>query len=96
MTDSELDGLLLLAFYPSHKEKLNLSNREIFINTILKKIYINKLDAELGENMIEFFPKEAKDRIESGVHILQAFLSDIRIVKMAALKTYDDYRGFIK
>ena len=96
MTDSELDGLLLLAYFPKNKEKLNLSKQDIFINTILKKVSDNELSSELGENMIAFFPKEIQNSKDIGLYILQGFLSDIRIVKMAALKTFDDYKGIIK
>jgi hypothetical protein len=96
MTDSELDGLLLLAYFPKNKEKLNLSKQDTFINTILKKISDNKLESELGENMIYFFPRDVQLANETGIYILQGFLSDIRIVKMAALKTFDDFKGMIK
>ena len=96
MTDSELNGLLLLAYFPKNKERLNLSNQEIFINTVLKKIIDNNLENELGENMICFFPKDIQKSKDTGIYILQGFLSDIKIVKMAALKTFDDYKGLIK
>lgn len=96
MTDAELDGLLLLSYYPNKKEKLNLSDKELFFNIILKKIIENNLESELGENMIEFFPRSIKNSKDHGLYILQAFLSDIKVVKMAALKTYDDFKGHIK
>jgi hypothetical protein len=95
MTDSELDGLLLLAYFPNNKEKLNLSRQDLFVNTILSKVAEYNLEDELGENMINFFPQKVRDSKEPGKHILQGFLSDIRIVKMAALKTYDDFREML-
>jgi hypothetical protein len=93
MTDSQLDGLLLLAYFPKRKEKLNLSSKDNFSHSILKRIKELELEDELGENMIPFLPT---NNAISGVSLVEAFFSDIRIIKMAALKTFDENKDFIK
>lgn len=96
MTEKELDGLLLMAYFPTRKERLNLSHKDIFINTIIDKIIKNDLKSEFGENVIFFLPSDIKSRNETGEFILETFLGDMVLFKLAALKTFDDFQGHIK
>jgi hypothetical protein len=96
LSDNELNDLLMLAYYPKRRERLNLNIKEIFTNTIIEKIIENDLLEELGDNVIKFLPFNGKDKHPIGVIIVQSFMSDIRVIKMAALKTYDDFEGMIK
>jgi hypothetical protein len=96
MTEAELDGLIILSFYPKKKEKLNLSNKEIFIHLIIKKLEDADLLSEFGENVISFFNIEIEKKKDIGVLIYEAFLADIKVFKMAALKTFDENKECIK
>jgi hypothetical protein len=96
MTEAELDGLIILSFYPKKKEKLNLSNKEIFIHLIIKKLEDADLLSEFGENVISFFNIEIEKKKVIGVLIYEAFLADIKVFKMAALKTFDENKECIK
>lgn len=96
MTDTQLDGLILLAFFPKNQGKVNLSDRDSFINLIVKKIEENDLIEEFGENVASFFHSPYKNTKSVGVCAYACLMSDIRIYKMAALKTYDDFKGTIK
>lgn len=92
LSDYELDGLLVLAFYPNKKEKINISSKEIFENEIIKKLITDNLTSEFGENVIFFVSKEKlkKRTIEQGDLIYFGIMAEVRILKMAALKTYDE------
>lgn len=96
MTETELDGLLVLSFFPNKKEKLNLSNKDIFIHLILKKLDDHNLLSEFGENVITFFSSETQKKRDVGIFIYEAFLADIKVFKMAALKTFDENKECIK
>lgn len=96
MTDTQLDGLILLAFFPKNQGRVNLSDRESFINLIMKKIEENNLIEEFGENVASFFYPPYKDTKSVGECAYACLLADIRIYKMAALKTYDEYKGVIR
>ena len=99
LTESELDGLLMLAFFPNKKEKLNLSNREIFINTIMARIDINNLEVEYGESIIEMLKRTSKSFPKTLTPAWMAYimaLTDIRILKMAALMVFDENKEMIK
>lgn len=96
MTESEIDGILLLSFFPKKKEKLNLTNRENFINLILKKLEDHDLLSEFGENVTSFLSKDAQAKKDLGFYIYESFLADIKVYKMAALKTFDEYKEIIK
>jgi hypothetical protein len=96
MTDSELDGLLLLAYFPGRKDKLNLSRKETFLNSIVERIIKNNLESELGENIISFLDIKIIEKKEIGIIVFKTFMADIQIVKMAALKTFDEYKEMIK
>lgn len=95
MTESELDGLLLLAYFPKRKEKLNLANRDIFITTIMKKISDCKLENEFGESFVALLPSPYNSEDINGASVYMAALCEYNLFKMAALKTYDDYKEFV-
>lgn len=96
MTDSELDGLLLLAYFPGRKDKLNLTRKETFLNSIIERITKNNLESELGDSIISFLDITKIEKNDMGIIVFKTFISDIKIVKMAALKTFDDYKEMIK
>jgi hypothetical protein len=96
MTDSELDGLLLLSLYPNKKEKINLSSKEVFVNLIIQKLESYDLLSEFGYNVIFFLNDSCNQKKDTGILIYESFMSDIKIFKMAALKTFDEFMESIK
>ncbi len=105
MTDAELDGLLLLAFHPKKREKLNLTDKELFLHIIVDQIKASCLESEFGENIIHFVtikptptdPKEVKaPRTDLGYIAFLIFTIDMKLVKMSALKTFDEYKESLK
>ena len=93
MTEPELDSLLLLAFDPTKREKLNLSTREMLFDIVMEKISNAQLETEFGENVAVLLPSHEKYN-ELGFIIFASIFSDIRLIKMAALKTYDENKEF--
>jgi hypothetical protein len=104
MTDAELDGLLLLAFHPKKRERLNLSDKELFSQIILSEIAQKDLEEEFGENLI-FFTQTTpvslqsahpKKELTPGILAFRIFTMDMKIVKMSALKTFDESKEITK
>jgi len=95
MTDSELDGLLLLSFHPKKREKLNLSDKELFLYTIVDQIKVFNLEKEFGENIIHFVSKTTAEK-DLGMIAFLIFTIDMKLVKMSALKTFDENKELLK
>lgn len=96
MTESQLDNLLIMAYYPRKVEKINLSNDDIFINFIMKRISDLNLKVEFGEAVVSLFPPPYNNMGLSYECLFVAALADLRLFKMAALKTYDENRELAK
>jgi|688.fasta_scaffold866109_2 hypothetical protein len=94
LSDAELDGLLTLAYYPLKREKFNFSHYETFSTTILIKIASNKLQEEFGDNILEL-SKELKS-LSIGEIVYSVMNIDMKLAKMAALKTYDENKDLFK
>lgn len=95
MTEPELDSLLILAYHPNKREKLNLHDRDLFFSMIAEIIMTYQLETEFGENVAVFLPHHERYN-ELGFLIFSSIFSDIKLLKMAALKTYDENREYFK
>lgn len=96
LSETELNDLLIISFFPKKKERLNLYERDIFNHTIVQKIIENNLKEEFGEQVLFFTKIEVRNKQEIHSLIIDSFLLDLKIFKMAALKLYDEYKEFIK
>ena len=105
LTESELDMLLLNAFYPKKKERINFSDTDNFKYMILTLIqdfdivaeFVNSLLAFAKINKSDFFDKDkAKRDLAISLHLFNLVNIDIKILKMAALKAYHDNKEYIR
>ena len=97
LTSSEIDSLLMMAFYPNRVEKINLNTKEDFENLILKKISHHELEEDFSENILIFSKLDKKEYNKNSCkYIFQIITCDQHIYKMAALKAFDDNKEFIK
>lgn len=88
LTEAELDQYLLIHCYPSIKDKVNLSDRENFITYVFSKIRSSKLESEFGENLVHFVKKDIHS--DSYAVVAEIFCCEMKLAKMAALKTFHD------
>jgi hypothetical protein len=93
LTEAELDQFLLISYLPNKKDKINFSDKDTFVSLIVSRIQQMKIEDDFGENLI-FFTRI--DSIEN-LNLLASkiFCLEMKIVKMAALKTYHDATEFM-
>lgn len=91
LSDSELDSLLLLSFYPNKKEKINIG-RDFFYTSILSKIEDYQWQEDFSENLLVFLFNMDVSKIDLNKIVSSAIFSDLRILKMVALKTFHENR----
>jgi 3-methyladenine DNA glycosylase AlkD len=91
LSEVEIDGLLTIA-YSIYTNSKNL-NTEYFIESVMKKIVHHKLEQEFSETLLRLVDSNDKETHEIVFIIVN---TPIKIIKLAALKTYDDYREFLK
>jgi len=98
LSDSELDNLVMLSYHPKKREKLNLSARENFINIIMEKISDHNLQIDFGDCLINLIHKNIKFKKEEilPMTVYLTVVSEMRILKIAALMLYDENREIIK
>ena len=94
LTDSELDGLLMLGFHPKRKDRASLSQRELFDSTIIPRIDAAKLQGEYADNVAHFLGLTKK--MLTSENCFAMMTADMRILKMAALKTYHEFSELLK
>lgn len=101
LLDSELDNLLVLNFHPSRKERINFNDYSVFSELIIKKIKAYMIGDDFGDNILFFLsvsnkPSKNKKEQKTGELIFMALDCDMRIYKMAALKTFDENKELIR
>lgn len=94
LSEAELDGLLTLSYYPSKRDKFNFNDYETFVSTILTKLSDNNLEEEFGDNILELIKNLESKPI--GLIVFSVLNIDMKIAKMAALKTYDENKDSFK
>lgn len=98
LSESELDGLLFLAYYPGKKDKKNISSRDEFLDLFMARIEYYKCGIEFGEALVTILSE--KKIISSSInastlaHII--ITTDIKLLKMAALRVYDEHKEMMK
>lgn len=96
LSEAELDQYLLISFLPSRNDKINFSNREVFVGLIFSKLRSLELVEEFGENLIHFTCKAISKEVQNYELIAEVFCLDMKRAKMAALKTYHEFREQLK
>jgi hypothetical protein len=97
LTNSELDSLLLLAYLPKRIDKINLFNKDELVEQVLYRLAELDLKDEFSDNIAFFLlPKIISKNSYPPSIIHDVIMCDIRIYKMAALKTFDENREYIK
>ena len=90
LTEAELDQFLLISYLPMRKDKINFSDKDTFVSLIVSKIQQMKAEEDFGENLI-FFTKKSSPKVnDEFILASRIFCLEMKIVKMAALKTYHD------
>lgn len=94
MTENELDNLLMLNYHPKRKDKVMLSLRDNFINTIITRIVDAKLETEFGDTLAKLAGLNRSHR--EGHYCFTGFVADMKQVKIAALMLYHDNVELLK
>jgi hypothetical protein len=90
LSEAELDQYLLISYLPMRKDKINFSDKDTFVSLIVAKIIQLKIEEDFGENLILFAKKDTPWLDDLSLLVSKVFCLEMKIVKMAALKTYHD------
>lgn len=103
LTEAELDMLLLNAFYPKKKERINFSDIDNFKYMILNLVQEHDICDEFVDSLLSFLAIDKKDFSEGNKksdkdkqplafhkHLFKIINIDIKFLKMSALKAFHD------
>lgn len=87
----ELDNLIKMNLNIKTPTREGLSNRDVFCDSILNKIKNLNLDEDFVANLFIFIDKKKTQNI-----YFEVLTCDIKLLKMAVLKTIDENKEIIK